>query len=177
MERVADDPATSSAKSARAPGAAMTAPSRRDDGAVQSCRRDDGAVQSSRRDDGVVGLQVREVLEAPCLAGARVLAGAQGLDRIVQRLNVMEVPDILPWVKPHELLLTTGYPVRDDPDALVDLVGELDDRGLAALAIKLHRYIDELPPEVLAEADRRSFPVIEFPAEVGFNDVPKDRKS
>ena len=118
-----------------------------------------------------MGLRVREVLEAPCLAEARVLAGAQGLDRIVQRLNVMEVPDILPWVKPHELLLTTGYPLRDDPDALVNLVVDLDDRGLSALAIKLHRYIDELPPKLLDEAERRGFPIIEFPREVGFDDV------
>jgi purine catabolism regulator len=118
-----------------------------------------------------VGLPVREVLAAPCLAEARVLAGAGGLDRVVQRLNVMEVPDILPWVKPHELLLTTGYPVRDDPAALVQLVGDLDDRGLAALAIKLHRYIDEVPPGLLEEADRRNFPVIEFPQGVAFDDV------
>src|SRR5690348_5827978 len=89
-----------------------------------------------------IGLRVHEVLGATTLAGARVLAGASGLDRIVQRLNVMEVPDILPWVKPHELLLTTGYPLRHDPAALVDLVAELDARGLAAIAIKLHRYID-----------------------------------
>jgi PucR family transcriptional regulator, purine catabolism regulatory protein len=133
MVRVADDPATSSAKS--------------------------------------VGLRVREVLEAPCLANARVLAGAGGLDRIVQRLNVMEVPDILPWVKPHELLLTTGYPLRDDPEALVRLVAALDDRGLAALAIKLHRYLDEVPPGLLEVADRRDFPIIEFPEGVGFDDV------
>ena len=119
----------------------------------------------------MVGLRVREVLEAPCLAKARVLAGASGLDRIVARLNVMEVPDILPWVKPHELLLTTGYPLRDDPAALVALVGELDDRGLAALAIKLHRYLDEVPAGLLEEADRRGFPVIEFPQGVGFDDV------
>jgi purine catabolism regulator len=111
------------------------------------------------------------VLAAPCLAQARVLAGAAGLDRIVTRLNVMEVPDILPWVKPHELLLTTGYPLRDDPEALVRLVSELDERGLAALAIKLHRYIDDVPEELIAEADRRGFPVIEFPQGVGFDDV------
>lgn len=90
---------------------------------------------------------------------------------MVQRLNVMEVPDILPWVKPHELLLTTGYPLRHNPDALVGLVADLDARGLAALAIKLHRYLDAVPPEMLAEADRRSFPVIQFPDGVGFDDV------
>jgi len=131
------------------------------------------AARPSRGDAAVTptGLAVREVLAAPCLSRARVLAGEAGLDRVVTRLNVMEVPDILPWVKPHELLLTTGYPLRDDPADLARLVGELDDRGLAAIAIKLHRYIDELPDEVLAEANRRSFPIIEFPLEVGFDDV------
>src|SRR6266545_3671527 len=120
------------------------------------------------------GLRVREVLGAATLAGARVLAGAGGLDRMVQRLNVMEVPDILPWVKPHELLLTTGYPLRHDPDALVGLVAELDARGLAALAIKLHRYLDAVPASMLAEADRRGFPIIEFPDGVGFDDVLRE---
>src|SRR6266508_1488219 len=123
------------------------------------------------------GLRVREVLGAATLAGARVLAGAGGLDRMVQRLNVMEVPDILPWVKPHELLLTTGYPLRHNPDALVGLVAELDARGLAALAIKLHRYLDALPPQMLAEADRRGFPIIELPDGVGFDDVLNEARS
>jgi PucR family transcriptional regulator, purine catabolism regulatory protein len=118
-----------------------------------------------------LGLRVREVLGVSSLAGAKVLAGAAGLDRIVRYLNIMEVPDILPWVKPHELLLTTGYPLREDPGGLVGLVGELDDRGLAALAIKLHRYLDEVPPAMLAEADRRAFPIIEVPPDVGFADV------
>src|SRR2546430_12240689 len=118
-----------------------------------------------------LGLRVREVLGASTLAGARVLAGAAGLDRVVRRLNVMEVPDILPWVKPHELLLTTGYPLRHNPGALVDLVAGLDERGLAAIAVKLHRYLDELPAQMLAEADRRGFPIIEFPDGVGFDDV------
>src|SRR5690606_18292412 len=51
---------------------------------------------SSPNGHAPVGLTVREVLAAPCLANARILAGESGLDRIVQRLNVMEVPDILP---------------------------------------------------------------------------------
>src|SRR5204863_379234 len=97
---------------------------------------------------------------------------AGGLDRVVQRLNVMEVPDILPWVKPHELLLTTGYPLRHDPAALASLVAELDARGLAAIAIKLHRYLDAVPPQMLAEADRRGFPIVAFaPAAVTDADV------
>lgn len=118
-----------------------------------------------------LGLRVREILGVPSLTGATVLAGATGLGRIVRYLNIMEVPDILSWVRPHELLLTTGYPLREDPPALAGLVGELDDRGLAALAIKLHRYLDEVPASMLAEADRRGFPIIQVPAGVSFGHV------
>jgi Purine catabolism regulatory protein-like family len=117
------------------------------------------------------GLSVREALAVPALARARVLAGDDGLSRIVQRVNVMEVPDILPWVKPYELLLTTGYPLRDTPDGLVRLVGDLAHRGLAAVLIKPGRYIDELPAAMLAEADRHGLPIVELPAEVGFDDI------
>src|ERR1700748_1758684 len=114
------------------------------------------------------GLTVGEVLQASTLADARLLAGASGLGRIVQRLNVMEVPDILPWVKPHELLLTTGYPLRNTPQSLPGLAGDLEARGLAALAIKVGRYLDGLPAELLTEADRLGFPIIHVPPAVAF---------
>lgn len=117
------------------------------------------------------GLSVRAVLGVSTLAGARVLAGHAGLHRIVQRLNVMEVPDVLAWVKPHELLLTTGYPLRNTPQSLAHLVADLDERGLAAMAIKLGRYVDELPPEMIEQADRLAFPLIQVPDGVGFDDI------
>ncbi len=121
------------------------------------------------------GLPVRDVLGASSLRGARLLAGSGGLDRVVARLNVMEVPDILPWVKPHELLLTTGYPLRDTARLgtarLAELVVALDERGLAALGVKLGRYLDALPPAMLATADRLGFPIIALPEGVGFDDI------
>jgi len=117
------------------------------------------------------GVTVREILGVPAMLGATVTAGADGMDRVVRQLNVMEVPDVVPWTKPGELLLTTGYPLREDPAALTSLVVQLDERGLAGLALKLGRYLDDLPPGVAAEADRRGFPLVLLPADVGFDDV------
>ncbi|RBQ19580.1 PucR family transcriptional regulator [Spongiactinospora rosea] len=117
------------------------------------------------------GVSVREVLGVSSLTGARLIAGESGLSRIVQRLNVMEVPDILAWVKPHELLLTTGYPLRHTPQSLGRLVADLDERGLAAMAIKLGRYVDVLPEEMVEQADRLGFPLIQLPGDVGFDDI------
>jgi purine catabolism regulator len=124
-----------------------------------------------RDDASVPGLSLRTVLEMDCLRGATVLAGHGGLDKMVSRLNVMEVPDILPWVRPNELLLTTGYPLRSIPETLPALVQELADRGLAGIGVKLGRYLDELPADMLAEADRVGLPVIALPDGVGFDDV------
>ncbi|MCD0450887.1 PucR family transcriptional regulator ligand-binding domain-containing protein [Actinocorallia sp. API 0066] len=117
------------------------------------------------------GLPVRDVLGVSTLADAELVAGAAGLDRVVQRLNVMEVPDVLAWVKPNELLLTTGYPLRNRPEALGHLVTGLNERGVAALAVKPGAYLDRLPEEMLARADRLGFPLIQLPEHVGFDDI------
>ncbi|WP_231331719.1 PucR family transcriptional regulator [Actinomadura graeca] len=117
------------------------------------------------------GVPVSEVLSVSSLAGAQLVAGASGLHRTVQRLNVMEVPDILPWTKPNELLLTTGYPLREIPDRLAELVAQLHARRLAAVGVKLGRYLDRLPPEMLEAADRVGLPVIRLPDDVAFDDI------
>lgn len=131
------------------------------------------AHQERRAASGLIsrGLTVAEVLRTQALRGADVVAGAAGLHRRVERLNVMEVPDILPWVKPAELLLTTGYPLRRTPQGLAGLVADLAGAGLAALAVKPGRYLDQLPADALRVADELAFPLVRLPDSVAFDDV------
>ncbi len=108
----------------------------------------------------------------PALAGARVVAGAKGLDRIVQRLNVMEVPDILGWVKPHELLLTTGYPLRNTPQSLGRLVGR-PGRARGGGAGRQARPLPRRPAgsRCSPRPTGSGFPMIQLPDDVGFDDI------
>jgi len=117
------------------------------------------------------GITMREVLARPSMAGATVLAGASGLDRVVRYVNMMEVPDVLQWTKADELLLTTGYPLRSTPEKLDDFVTALDERGLAGLGVKLGRYLDELPRDMIDTADRLGFPVVQLADGVGFDEI------
>lgn len=119
----------------------------------------------------MAGVTVEEILTLKAMSGAYVIAGAEGLNRLVTGINVMEVPDIEAFIKPGEILLTTGFPVHDRPERLIALVPELVNHGLAALAIKPMRYLSHLPEQLIEEADRRHFPIIVMPDHTSFNEV------
>jgi purine catabolism regulator len=127
--------------------------------------------QSRRELSDSPGVRVRDILRLPAFADVTVAAGSGGLDRRVERANVMEVPDIIAWVKPRELLMTTGYPLRDAPEGLAGLVRALDSAGVSALAVKLRRYLDELPHDMIEAADKAGFPLLLLPDDVTFDDL------
>ncbi|QAA76518.1 MAG: hypothetical protein BIP78_0752 [Candidatus Bipolaricaulis sibiricus] len=119
-----------------------------------------------------MALTVREALTiAEPLRRAKVVAGKDGLDNVIRSVNVMEVPNILDWVHPGELLVTTLYPLRDNAAAVETLVPRLAEKGLAGLAVTPDSYIGELPPCMLDAADERRFPLIELPPRVSFIDI------
>jgi len=105
------------------------------------------------------------------LKKARIVAGERGLDRIIQSVNVMEVPDILEWVHPGELLVTTMYPLRDDAAAIDALVPRLAERGLAGLAVTPSGYMAGFPDSMIDAANALGFPLIELPEKVSFIDI------
>ena len=116
-------------------------------------------------------ITVREVLTLPALRGNFVVAGADGLDRAVTGVNVMEVPDIESFVKPGELLITTAYPLREHPEDLAVLVRTLATLGLAALAVKTGRYLERLPDDALAAANELGLPIVLLAEDTSFIDV------
>ena len=124
------------------------------------------------------GTRLADVLQASSMRESTVLAGAAGLERVVRSINVMEVPDVLPWVRPGQLLLTTGFPLMRggavDAERVRRLIGDLDGAGAAGLAIKIGPYLTALPRAASAEANRRSFPLIGLPPDLVFGDAMAD---
>lgn len=123
------------------------------------------------RQNSLGSITVDEILKLDLLDDATVLAGRAGLTRRVDRLNVMSGPVILPWTKPHEFMLTTGFPLPRNPEDFVDLVRGFDERGLSALGIKFGPDLDELPEAVVWVADELALPLIRVPANVSFDDI------
>ncbi|MGL5257205.1 MAG: PucR family transcriptional regulator [Proteocatella sp.] len=119
----------------------------------------------------VIGISVKELLELEIMEGAKVIAGASGINRVIAKLNIMEVPDIINWVSKGEFILTTAYSLKDNVDLLTDIIYEFNKKQVAGVAIKTQRYITQVPKETLEVADEEGIPIIEIPYNVAFSTI------
>ena len=112
---------------------------------------------------------LREAMRMRELAEARLLAGEPGLDRPIEWVRLMETPDIQP--RAGDLLLTTGFPIKDDLAAQIRLIGRIAESGGAGLLVKPHPYLRRIAPEMIGEADRLNVPLFTVPATVQLVDI------
>ncbi len=118
-----------------------------------------------------LGMSVRDALALDSFADVEVVAGSGGLDSLILHINVMEVPDILEWVREGDLLFSTLYALRDNPEEQIRLIPQLAAKKLAGLAIKPKRYINAIPLEVIAIADELNFPLLQLPPDTAFSQL------
>ncbi|SKA09843.1 PucR family transcriptional regulator [Selenihalanaerobacter shriftii] len=114
---------------------------------------------------------VSDMLQLECFNDFEVIAGEDGLDRSIKAADVMDAPDVYDWIIGGEVIITTAYVMKDDPMAMKNLIIKLEESGAAALCIKLKRFIDELPNEVLEIANQLNFPIIFVPFRYLFSEI------
>ncbi|MDK2822508.1 MAG: PucR family transcriptional regulator, purine catabolism regulatory protein [Clostridia bacterium] len=118
-----------------------------------------------------MGISVQEALEIGGLKGAKVIAGASGLNREIEYVTVFEVPDIIQWLKGKELVLTSGFALPKNEDEQKDLINQLASKGIAALAIKAERFLKTIPQAMLDAANSNNLPLIKFEPGVTYKDI------
>lgn len=114
---------------------------------------------------------LKDLISLPIYANAAVVAGREGMSNTVQSVNIMDAPDIIHYLKPQELLLTTGYAMKDHPEELLSLVSNMAKVGCAGLAIKTKRFFRVVPAEIIKRANELHFPIIELSLEQSLGDI------
>jgi purine catabolism regulator len=114
---------------------------------------------------------VREAMAFGGFAEAELIAGRNGLDRVIEWVRVMETPETARRLRQNELLLTTGFPIKDDPVAQADLVETVVASGGSGLVLKLGRYLTDVPEQMVREADRVSLPLFTIAQEVPWSEL------
>lgn len=90
-------------------------------------------------------------------------AGNAGLANRVDNVFFMEVPDIYKYVDPYGMLITTLYPIADNEPAIRAFIPQLVAQKASCVAIKLGRFIHEVPYYMLEQADEHGIPLIILP--------------
>ncbi len=118
------------------------------------------------------GISIKEALEMDCLKACKLIAGFEGYNNVIYRVNIMADSEILNWVSEDELLLTTAYFFKaTEIEKQLEFIRELKKRKLAGIAIKIYPYLDRLPKEVLELANELKFPIIELDYAIPFTDI------
>src|SRR4030095_4401501 len=107
---------------------------------------------------------LEQLLSNAIFAKSQIIAGHSGLSRIVQTVNIIDAPDIIHFLRPGELLLTNGYFMKEKPETLLELMTKMDQLKCSGLAVKTKRFALDIPQEVMDEANRIHFPIIEISA-------------
>lgn len=105
-------------------------------------------------------------MELPIFKGARVVSGYGGINKEVSSMTVAEVPDAADWLKGGELVVTTGYFIKDNQELQEKWITDLIKGGAAALAIKPDRFLGTTPQQMIKLADEHNFCLIELPNSV-----------
>ncbi|MFB1050966.1 PucR family transcriptional regulator [Paraliobacillus sp. JSM ZJ581] len=110
-----------------------------------------------------MSISIESVLNMEAFSDLEMIAGYKGMNRKIQNVYVMEVPDIFPYIDRGGLLFTTLYPIVNDEQAMRSFIPKLAKQGLAGVAIKLGRYIKEVPEYMIEQADDLQLPIIKLP--------------
>ncbi|MBL8055885.1 MAG: PucR family transcriptional regulator ligand-binding domain-containing protein, partial [Anaerolineales bacterium] len=114
-------------------------------------------------------LTLRQALQLAVFEKARVVAGEGGLDRLIRRVHVVDIPDAEIHVYGQGLLLfTSGYSLKDNPAEQAAFIPKLVASGLVGLVFSLGWSFDAVPEAMCQAAEAAGFPIIVVPHDVKF---------
>ncbi len=115
-------------------------------------------------------LKIKDLFEIKEFKNCKLISGEKGINNVITHVNAMEVPDISDWLSKGELLITTGYSIKDSPKELERLVVNLHKNKCAGLAIKT-KFIKGFSKELLDISNDLGVPIIHIPDNIKYTDI------
>lgn len=119
-------------------------------------------------------MDIAAALESTVLRDATVVAGRDFLSNEVTWVHMVDHPDIIDWVKPGQLLLSTGYNWPRDAERAQTLVRALREKGLAGVVLAVPKFLEHFPEASVQAAEEAGLPLLELPWEVPFSAITED---
>jgi PucR family transcriptional regulator, purine catabolism regulatory protein len=118
-------------------------------------------------------LTVADALQLEVFYGSEVVAGHKGLNRRVEWVHNVGVPDAPHWLNGGELVLTTAINLPQPQSEQEDYLRAMIDKNVAGLCIAVGRYIDHIPDYLCVVAESFDFPLVAIPYQARFVDLAR----
>ena len=120
-----------------------------------------------------MSVTVRDVIHLPIFQNSvRVVGGSSGLSNEVMRVSVMEVADFYTYDFEHGLfLLSTFSCFQNDKKLMIRAFRGLAEKKLSGILLKLNRFIEDIPPQLIEIADQYGVPLIVTEENIKFRDA------
>lgn len=92
---------------------------------------------------------------------ATLITKNSDLSRVVSHVTIMEAPDLNEWVTGGEFVLTTWYSFSQNSAIAEESFKKLAPK-IAAIGIKTHRFIDQIPENIIKIAEQFHLPIFEI---------------
>lgn len=117
---------------------------------------------------------VSEVLNLPEFKEVKILAGNQNLTNQIKWLNILEILDELSRLHEGEFLITTAYGFDfHNIKNIHYLVNHLSSKRIAALALQVGFYVDEIPDIFIEICNEKGLPLLCLPPSVSFSEITR----
>ncbi|HWK23000.1 MAG TPA: PucR family transcriptional regulator ligand-binding domain-containing protein [Ureibacillus sp.] len=116
-------------------------------------------------------MNILQMLSQKELAPITLVAGEKSKNREISSITMMDAPDIIPYLRENELVITTAYHLQNNHSYFQELIREMALKGCAGIGIKKNRFLHEIPQDILQLADQLNLPFIELPEHLSLGQI------
>ena len=116
-------------------------------------------------------MDIADLLAKKELMPINLVAGNTGRYREIRSITMMDAPDIIPFLRANEFIITTAYHLKNNLPYFNELIVEMAKIECAGIGIKKNRFLYELPQEILQLAEQLHVPFIELPEHLSLGQI------
>lgn len=121
-----------------------------------------------------MAIAVRKLFKnATILYQMKLIAGKEGLDRLVQWVHIIEDEDVSKFLHGQELIFTAGI-LNTGEEWFLNFAKKLHTMGTTAFVINLGPYIKEVPKSVIEFCNQVKMPLFTIPWQTRMVDMTRD---
>ncbi|MEA4962961.1 PucR family transcriptional regulator ligand-binding domain-containing protein, partial [Lutispora sp.] len=117
-------------------------------------------------------ITVKDALNIWPLTLGEVIAGKNGLNRVIKSVSVLEVPKETKWFKGGELQISAFYAVANDEKSQLEVLRNLNSKNCSGLVLcHIGHWLKSISEAFINLADELKFPIIVVPEHLAYIDI------